>query len=213
MLSPEQLRSVLSQLDNSAINGLFYRAIPNAALYGKEPPQPLWSLGPGLHGQRFGPIGGPPALYVAEQPQTAFYEATGLAASLFSVNPEDRPTPAPTTVLTIKINLENILDLTKDGIIAALGMTQNEILCPWQELMIKDLPVPTHILADAVYQGHRYQGIRFPSSKETEAINLMIWTDKIKTPSFVEVHDPTGRLWQRIPEIEDTTCSLSLQEK
>jgi RES domain-containing protein len=199
MLGSKQLQLILSQLDNPAISGLFYRAIPNAALYSKEPPQPLWSLGPGLYGQRFNAIGSPPALYVAEQPQTAFYEATGLGASLFSVNSQDRPTPAPTTVLTIKVNLEHVLDLTKASIITALGMTQSEILCPWQEFMIKDLPVPTHILADAVYQSGRYQGIRFPSSKETGAINLMIWMDKIKTPSFVEVHDPSGRLWQRVP--------------
>jgi len=200
MLSFEQLESILSQLDNPAINGFFYRAIPNAALYGKELPQPLWSLGPGLYGQRFSPVGSPPALYVAEQPQTAFYEATGLGASLFSVNPQDRPMPAPTTVLTIKVSLKHVLDLTKDSTIAALDMTQNEILCPWQEFMIKDLPVPTHILADAVYQSGRYQAIRFPSSKETGAINLMIWMDKIEPPSFVEVHDPSGRLWQRLPE-------------
>jgi RES domain-containing protein len=54
-------------------------------------------------------------------------------------------------------------------------------------------------IGERYISSHRYEGIRFPSSKETGAINLMIWIDKIETPSFVEVHDPSGRLWQRIP--------------
>jgi len=93
-----KLQAVLAKLKANPIKGIFYRSVPAGALFKFDPPQPLWSLGPGMSGQRFTPIGGPPALYVAESPQTTLYEGNALAASLFA-HVSTRPAiPATVTI-------------------------------------------------------------------------------------------------------------------
>jgi len=194
-----KLRALLAKLTTPPIEGIFYRSIPAGALYKLDPPQPLWSLGPGMSGQRFTPIGGPPALYVAESPQTTLYEGNALAASLFA-HVATRPAIPATVTISVRVRLLHVLDLTDASVMKALALTEVDLFCPWKELMIKGLEIPTHTLATVAYGISGLQGIRFPSNQDAAGVNLVIWTRKLKSPCYVEVDDPSGTLWQRVPK-------------
>ena len=142
-----------------------------------------------------GQIAGPPALYVAESPQTTLYEGNALAASLFA-HVTTRPAIPATVTISVRAKLLHVLDLTDASVVKALGLKKAELFCPWKELMIKGLEVPTHTLADVAYAVPGLQGIRFPSNQDTTGVNLVIWTRKLKAPCYVEVDDPSGTLWQ-----------------
>ena len=185
-------------MPHPSVDGIFYRSIGAAALYRFTPPQPLWSLGPGMAGQRFSPLGGPPALYVAVTPQTTLYESNGLASTLFE-SAGIRPAIPATVTISIMVKLERALDLTDRAVLKRLTFSRSELFCPWKELMLNAEKVPTHILAEVAYGIPRLQGILFPSHQDASETNLIIWTRKVRSPSFVEVEDPSGMLWQRIP--------------
>jgi len=198
MLDTPALRTELLVMAHPSVDGMFYRSIGAAALYRLTPPQPLWSLGPGNSGQRFSPLGGPPALYVAATPQTTLYESNSLAATLFE-SAGTRPAIPATVTILIKVKLERALDLTDRAVLKRLKLSGSELFCPWKELMLNGEEVPTHLLAEVAYQIPRLQGILFPSKQDARGINLIVWTRKVRSPSFVEVQDPSGILWQRIP--------------
>jgi RES domain-containing protein len=199
MLEKRALRTEIARLTHPPVEGMFYRSIGAAALFALSPPQPLWSLGPGRSGQRFSPLGGPPALYVAAAPQTTLYEGNSLAATLFE-GASARPSIPATVTISVRVRLEHVLDLTDKGVRRKLGLTSAELFCPWKELMLKGLEVPTHVLAEVTYEVPRLQGILFPSHQDTGGTNLIIWPRKVRSPYFVEVEDSSGMLWQRIPK-------------
>lgn len=192
------LKAALRELPNPGLTGYFYRAVAEAALHRFDPPQPLYALGPGTGGQRFTPPGGPPALYVAENQGTALVEHTHAITS--GLRAAGLLLPAPPVVLYgIEVRLVHILDLTNRTVLEALDTDEAELKGPWaQQLKNGDL-VPTHILASAAYDSHRFQAIRYPSAEVIDGVNLVVWTRKVRTPCYLEVYDPTGRLAARIP--------------
>jgi hypothetical protein len=59
--------------------------------------------------------------------------------------------------------------------------------------------VPTHILARATYKTSRFEGIKFWSHEQPGTANLLIWTDSVKSPSYIEVVDDSNTLGDRLP--------------
>lgn len=96
--------------------------------------------------------------------------------------------------------IERVLDLTDKAVVKALGTTVAELKAPWAQQLKNGNLVPTHVLADAAYGSNRYQAIRYLSAEHKAGINLVIWTRKIRKPSYVEVYDPSGRLAARVPK-------------
>jgi len=173
-----------------------FRSVELDALLSFIPPQPLFDLGPASGGQRFTPIGGPPALYVSEHPATSYFEANQLFASVAATARQEAP---PTVILNLSVHIETVLDLTVPQIQQSLGTTLTELTGDWQWQMTIGGTVPTHMLAELAHLSGRFQAIRFPSSVENTVANLIIWTDRLVDPSFVQVNDRSGRLAQRIP--------------
>jgi RES domain-containing protein len=192
-----QLTKILATLPNPSLSGYFYRSVDNFSLYSFNPPNPLYNLSPGRTGQRYTPMGGPPALYVADKANTAFAEGThSITSSLAgTIAP-----PAPVVIYAVKVNLEHILDLTDNAVLNALDTTVAELQGSWENQVAAGVCVPTHLLAETAYKTHRFQGMLFNSKESPRGINLIIWTNKVRTPSSVEVYDPTGKLAARIPK-------------
>lgn len=197
-----QLAKILAILPNPSLSRYFYRSVDNSAMHSTKPPNPLYSLGPGVRGQRYTPIGGPPALYVSNKPYTAFAEGTHSITSSLS---QTIVPPAPVIVYAIQVNLKHILDLTDKNVLNALGTTIEELQGPWADQVVNGVDVPTHLLAGTVHKTHRFQGMLFNSKEHPEGINLIIWTNKVRSPSYVEVYDPTGKLAARIPKTQQKT--------
>ena len=196
MLDKSALAKALAKAPVQSYTRNVFRSIELEALFGFVPPQPLFDAGPRISGQRFTPIGGPPALYVSEHPATSYFEANQMLASVTAVAQQQAP---PTVILNLSVHIEQILDLTVQEIQLLLGTTTKELTANWQWQMVIDDTVPTHILAEVAYQSNYFQAIRFPSTIQNEEANLIIWTDKLISPSYVQVNDPSGRFAQRLP--------------
>ena len=198
MHSKTRLAKILIKLPNPSITGYFFRSIDYGSLHSIDPPNALYALGPGRRGQRYTPISGPPTLYVSDKAYTSFSEATHAITS--SVKKFDSAPPGPMVVFAVSVHIEHILDLTDNFTLDALGTTVAELQDPWADQMNNNIDVPTHLLAIAAYKTNRFQGIKYYAKEHPGGINLIIWTDKIKAPSFVEVFDPARKLAARIPE-------------
>ncbi len=173
-----------------------FRCVELAALIGDgtRPVQPLYDLGPRQSGQRYTPIGGARALYVAEHFSTSYIETTGMFSSVAAI--AQQPAPAEVT-LQLRVALDSILDITIAANQAILSTNDIELKRSWEWQMAMGLPVPTQILGEVAFSSGKFQALRFPSAKVNGESNLVIWTERVVAPSFVECTDPNYP--QRIP--------------
>lgn len=204
MLSANKLAVVLKKIPSQTLTRNMHRAVDLDKLLSIIPPQPLFALGPGLQGQRFTPKGGPAALYVSEHLTMAFYEANGLFANQAALALQSAPA---TVIFTLRVHLERVLDITDIETQRLLGTTEAELTSAfrWQQLV--GASIPTQILGDVVFASGLFQAIRYPSNLDRDQVrreaNLVIWTDRLIAPSFIEVLDTSGKFCQRIPEKKD----------
>jgi len=84
MLAAANLTAALTGAAAQAYTRNVFRCVELNALLSYIPPQPLFDLGARISGQRFTPIGGPRALYVAEHPSTAYFETSQMFAEFLS---------------------------------------------------------------------------------------------------------------------------------
>lgn len=199
MLPEIDLPKIITNLPLRPYNRPCYRVVDFAILTGFNPMMPLYTLGPGYNGQRYTPKGGPNALYVAEDIMTAQAEYHRVDRIVLVADSTYLLLANPTVQLTIEVNLDRVLDLTDPTNQNALGVTTLELIGPWRKQMIKKLFCPTHILATVVYQHGTIQALRYPSARGSEFSNLIIWADRLTSPSFIQVKDSTGTLSARIP--------------
>ncbi len=173
-----------------------FRCVELAALIGdgSRPIQPLYDLGPRQSGQRYTPIGGARALYVAEHFCTSYIETTGMFSSVAAI--AQQPAPAEVT-LQFRVALEAILDITIAANQAILSTNDIELKRSWEWQMAMGQRVPTQILGEAALNCGKFQALRFSSAKVTGEANLVIWTERVVAPSFVECTDLNYP--QRIP--------------
>ena len=187
MLPGPQLAAAIGGLPASTYSRNVFRAVELAALSSVSPMRPLYDLGPRNSGQRYTPVGGPRALYVAETPANAYFEATGMFNTVHALAHQNA---TATVILNITAHLDSILDLTDRANQAALQTNPIELTLAWKWRMANRYPVLTHILADAAFKSDRFKAIRFPAAKGTDEANLVIWTEKLTGSSFVECNDP-----------------------
>jgi len=173
-----------------------FRCVELSALIGdgSREIQPLYDLGPRKSGQRYTSVGGPRALYVSEYHATSYIEATGMFTSVAAIAQQHAPSEV---TLQFRVRLDALLDITVDATQKALNTTDTELKRSWEWQMAMGQPVPTQILGDVAFSSGRFQAIRFPSARITGEINLVIWTERVVAPSFVECTDPNYP--QRIP--------------
>ncbi|MBP9093444.1 RES family NAD+ phosphorylase [bacterium] len=200
METPDILATVLLTLPAVPINSTYHRSVANASLYqGRRRPKYLYALGPGREGARFTPKGGPPCLYVSAEPVTTLSEATGIASALVLAG---LAIPQPMSSFSMTVYLHRgLLDLTDTEVLAKLGTDLTELDGPWEQQVINGDPVPTQILATAAYASKRFQVIRFYSHEDPGKVNIVIWTEMVKSPSAVVVIDGTSTINERIPRI------------
>jgi RES domain-containing protein len=160
--------------------GLVYRAHNPRWAYA-----PTSGEGAARHGGRFN-ARGTPALYTALDPKTAWMEAQ-----------QGMPFKAqPLTLVAYRVDCERVVDLTDPSVRAALGLAEDTLACPWEDLASRGVTPPTWTLAKELIQaGH--QGILVPSfAPGTEAAerNLVLWRWSDRPPCRVQVIDDFGRL-------------------
>ena len=200
MLPAKALKLALARVAVTRFEGLLCRAVHSGTLYGFSggklyPPRPLYNLGPPKNGARFTPKGGSPALYLAEDFETSLREYLQLGKSA-RLTPRSAKEGA-IVCITAKVRVEAVLDLTTGVVQKALGTDDSELKGPWRYRTKGGVP-PTHRLGRAIAASRRFDAVRFKSSK-SDGDCLMILTEALVAPSFVEVNDPISLLTQRIP--------------
>lgn len=200
MLPTAKLERALRRAPVVPFKGALCRAVHAGTLYGFRKmsgyvPRPLHDLGPPLAGARFTPKGGAPALYVAEDYDTAVRESLQLG---FPVRLLPRKGWKSALVLfTIDVNLQVVLDVTDPAVRTLPGTTPAELGSAWRHRRRGGV-APTHALGRALASVGRFQALRFPSTKGTGWC-LMILTAAIAAPAYVRIFDPDGRLVERLP--------------
>jgi RES domain-containing protein len=199
-MHPEaDLPDIIARLPVHPYKATCYRLVDFAVLTGYDPMMPLYTLGPGMNGQRYTPKAGPNALYVSEDVVTAHAEYHRVDRIVLVADPKYNLVGNPTVELTIQVNLERMLDLADAAVRVELATTVAELTGPWRAQMIRKRFCPTQVLATAVFANGNIEALRYPSARGPEFSNLIIWEERLQSPSFIQVRDTTGALAARIP--------------
>lgn len=113
------------------------------------------------------------ALYVADGPDQAMLEATRQFQAVFG------PSRVPGyAIYPITLDLERVLDLTREDVYGALGTTLMELTGDWRAARAQGLRVVTHDLGRAAFEVG-VQALRFPSAYHTDEgrFNLVVFTE------------------------------------
>lgn len=146
---------------------------------------PLSGDGAKVHGGRFNPKG-MPALYLALTLEGMFIEMGHGLARRFE----------PLTVCTYDVDVDDIVDLTKDDGRSANRVTLDDLACAWAaDVANKREPASWQLARRLIADGSA--GLLVPSfavGARTDMLNLVLWKWGANLPRRVEVHDPSGRL-------------------
>jgi RES domain-containing protein len=199
MHSTAILRRLIKTVPVVSLDESLYRVVRADVLYGffkdgPHTPRPLHSLGPPRGGARFTPRGGVPSLYLAGDMETAMREYLQIASPQ-SLRPL-QPAGALVTY-SAKVSLASVLDLTSPTIQRRLGTSKKELAEPWRYRRDRRKP-PAQILGAVAAKDGRIQAIRYHSTKGPGDC-LVIFTESLEPPTFVEVFDPDDNLVERIP--------------
>jgi RES domain-containing protein len=202
MIAEAERRRVLERVPLVAMASPFHRFVEFGFVYdqlasGREP-DVLAGLGARSAGGRFTPPHLFETLYVATTAGTAQIEAefplvgSGVVTAL-------RPSK-PYVHFGIDGQLHKVLDLTAPRVMQSLGLTIKEIHAPWRSLQAAGREAPTQTLGRLVYGAGHIEAILYPSSKDIpDGFCLAIFPDRLRSPSWLEISDETGRLRGRLP--------------
>jgi RES domain-containing protein len=204
MLDEKKLNVAIRALKGASRHGPFSRCVgyqhlvPGPKSHRKSsPPQPLWGMGSKQSGGRFTPRNSFETIYLAEDPVTALAEVLGVVLI-----------PGGTIVLlsqpwvTVAVDgtLLSVLDVSDVGIQAKLGTTSQELSGEWRYTQEGGGESPTQVLGRVCHKTKLFDAIRYPSAKSLPAGRcLAVFPDRLKSPAFLQVYDPNGRLAQRLP--------------
>jgi RES domain-containing protein len=100
------------------------------------------------------------------------------------------------------VKLASILDLTDPPIRRHLQTKLSEVLSAWlgyAELNDGEWP-PTWILGHEAYASERFDGILFPSTKNSSGTCLLIFTERLTAgKTHVSIRKQDGSEWERLP--------------
>jgi RES domain-containing protein len=206
MLPTTKLRAALRRAPLIPQTGTWVRAVRSQYLLNPPPgapagssPQPLWPGGSASHGARFTPRGGPPAIYLASDPNIALLEVRAMLQP-----PGGPPLSAnapPQTVVQVQTQVNQVLDLTAPATLAALGTSVQELSGDWRVSAAQGQSIPTWELGR---EAHATGKIRALLAWSAVAVGqgrvLIVFPDLLVAGSdFLQVHDPGGPLAQRLP--------------
>ena len=155
--------------------------------------RPLWGGAARAEGGRFTPRESFDSIYLAGNAVTAFAEVQAL---LLLASGRLQPLAAPWVVMTVTGIVSAGLDLSDVPTREHLDTNEQEISGFWKTGGL----TPTQRLGLAAFDGGRIVGIKYPSAKDRDGDNLVVFPDRLTlTPTdYLEVHDPHGHLAQRL---------------
>lgn len=208
MLKPPALARAVAEARPRAIaiNTVIFRSIHLRHFSNFATVQPLFAARGDSYGTRFVRPNGPTTLYAAIHPATAYLEGnqlfyeTGANVGRNIARQElirsGGLRPAPVVIIGIHLQVSSLLDLQKVNVRLQLGIqTVDEILGPW-----KGVPhAPTQVLGDAVYRDRHFEGIVYPSVRNSGRPCLVLFPDRLRPTSRIDFSDKDSGLAARLP--------------
>jgi RES domain-containing protein len=135
--------------------------------------------------------------YLAEDMVTALTEVvaivTGVSGRAITL------ASGPWVIVAVHGVLLSILDLTIIANVKSIGSNYQELTGSWRYAVGQAEEPATHVLGRLCHQSKRFDGIRFPSSKNTpHGVCLAVFPDRLKSPAYLEVFDPQNNVPQRV---------------
>ncbi len=197
MLTGNELITALAVLPTPPAQGVAYRSVPER--FANTPLSTTGSLvvggrynSPQSFTQGFG------ALYLADTRENARREVRILvetAAGLLEVQ-----AATPRTEFTIEYKLNSVIDLTEENIQTALGTNLQELTGLWLVTFnAKGNIAPTQALGVAAYNLQSIEALKVPSALVYPNSNLVVFTDRLSSGSFLRAYDDSGMLIAQLP--------------
>jgi RES domain-containing protein len=169
------------------LEGYFYRTVNYR--YSR---QPLSTRGAEITGGRYN-FRPPqresfPCLYCADRDITASTE------KFYNLKTNNAPLP-PHTIVSIWIKLERVLNLSSPEYCQAGGVNWQELNQPWEynQDILRIAAYPQRV-GQLAYDREDIEGILFTSTKVPNTLNLVIFPERVRSPSVVELYDPQNEL-------------------
>lgn len=146
---------------------------------------PVSGTGAARYGGRFNPTG-TPALYTSLDIPTAVIEANqGLASKI-----------RPLTLCSYDVQYDAILDLTSAQNRRQLGISMDDLACPWRlDIARGTIPQSWSLARNLMASGIPGMIVQsFAPDATADNINLVLWHWSDSKPTRVTLYDPDGRL-------------------
>jgi RES domain-containing protein len=129
-----------------------------------------------------------PCLYCANRDITASTE------KFYNLKNNNAPLP-PHTIVSIWVKLERVLNLSSPEYCQAAGVNWQELNQHWEynQDILKIAAYPQRV-GQLAYDREDIEGILFTSTKVTNTLNLVIFPERVRSPSVVELYDPQNEL-------------------
>jgi RES domain-containing protein len=182
--------------------GMTYRAVHLRHFPTLTAAEPLFTPAGGLIGSRYVAPGGPEALHVALDAETAHRELNGVffsqAATPLGAQQviDGLLRPLPSVILAIHVDVAHVLDLTQTAIRRHFGIrSRAEILGRWWRVP----NAPTQLLGTAIFASNRFEGILYPSARNSGHACLILFRQRLTASSRVYCQDTPSGMRAELP--------------
>lgn len=188
----------LAACAGQAFSGRCFRVVGLESFTSKPDLKLLFDLGPKIAagGQRFSPPGKHRGLYVSTELPTAGAE---FADGLDRWRNGDH---AKHVAFDMDVQLNTVLDLTSAAVRRTLEISKKAVQSPWEGYAILNGGAwpSTWQLGHDVFASGRFDGILYPSTKSTNGVCLLIFTERLqKGLTRVSILRDNGTLWEQLP--------------
>lgn len=202
MLSGNELIAALRALSPQPAQGVAFRSVSEKVFNNAKSPldyllgggrynvpreyKQQWSAGL----ETFGLI------YLADQPETASREVGEIVETRVGLI----RVPGPRRIeLSVKYELNAVLDLTNIDIQNALGTNLQELTGQWRTMNDQEQIAPTQVCGSAVRSLGSIEAAIVPCAPRPYFYNLVVFPDSLSINSFLEIYDNSDNFLARLP--------------
>jgi RES domain-containing protein len=168
------------EIPGDELRGFFFRGIPL-----KYVATPLSALGSKISGGRYNAAGTFEVYYLAPNPEVALRETRAIDA-------DSAPKRiAPLTLFSIDVELQSVVDLTKEETLRALDVKAAQLVVEWRVAVLNGQTPITHDIGAAARLAN-VEALIYPSARAPGAANLAVILGRLRRGSRLRINPPDG---------------------
>lgn len=184
----ESLKALFASVSAKATdwNGIVYRAVGTEYANKRDL---LSGGGTKRYGGRWTPPGGFATVHASLDVKTALAESLGTQQQ-YGIAVAAR---LPLMLVAIDVNLQRLIDLTDENVLAELELTRQRLLrCRWRESMEKDREALTQAIGRIAFETG-LEGFFAPSAQARKGKNLVVFPENLQKASSLTIQN-VGKL-------------------